>query len=356
MIRTRGTFRAPSVVLAAAILVAGCDPGPAAVEADFDGMAAAAAPLTGAPPGPSSTVHEVVAFDPVAGEYPEGIAVSSDGGVYVGLTGLGEIRRIDRDGSMTTIVTIPLEEGDLGVLGLTFRADGTLYAAVLSSSSSVHGVWRIDANAQAMHIAGTEAMGFPNDLAFDRRGELYITDSALGAVWRLSPDGSFALWAQDALLEGTGDFGLGVPIGANGIVFLPGRSGGGKGQGGQAGRLLVANTEVGRLVEITVRPNGDAGATRLAAEDGALVGLDGIAADPHGRIYGAVNVGNQVVAIDAAGAVQTVATGLDFPAGLAFGTSGRHRHSLFVTNFALINEVDPSPGVVRLDMGPPGRR
>jgi sugar lactone lactonase YvrE len=348
-----------ALLLAAVVAITACDTGPVAVPGDadaagVDGLTARHAAALAISPA------EVVAFDPAVGEYPEGIAVSSGGGIYVGLTGLGEIRRIDGDGAMTPVATIPLESGDLGVLGLTFSSQGILYAAVVSSNPSAHGVWRIDRQGQATHVPGTEVLAFPNDLAFDRRGDLYITDSALGAVWRLARDGSVSLWTQDPLLEGTGDFGLGIPIGANGVAFVPGRAGGGGekgGQGGLAGRLLVANTEVGQLVEIGVLPDGSAGASRVVAASPVLIGLDGIAADPHGRVYGAVNVGNAVVVVNTQeGTVQAVAEGLDFPAGLAFGTTGAYRHSLFVTNFALINEVDPSPGVVRLDLPPPGRR
>jgi sugar lactone lactonase YvrE len=349
----------PALLLAAIVAMTACDAGPITVPGDPD-AAAVDAPISGHPNALAISAAEVVAFDPAAGEYPEGIAVSSNGGIYVGLTGLGEIRRIDGEGATTTVATIPLESGDLGVLGLTFSADGTLYAAVVSSSPSAHGVWRIDRQGGATHLSGTEVMAFPNDLAFDQRGHLYITDSVLGAVWRLSRDGAVSLWTQDPLLVGTGDFGLGIPIGANGVAFVPGQAGGGIGKGGQgalAGRLLVANTEVGQLVEIGMLPDGSAGASRVVAASSTLIGLDGIATDAHGRVYGAVNVGNAVVVVNAQeGTVQAVAEGLDFPAGLAFGTTGRNRHSLFVTNFALINEVDPSPGVIRLDLPPPGRR
>lgn len=63
------------------------------------------------------------------------------------------------------------------------------------------------------------------------------------------------------------------------------------------------------------------------------------------------------------------ANGIDFAAGrrlarlqgtrgfvvgsLAFG-AGRDRHTLFVTNFAIFNTVDPDPGLVKLPVGPPG--
>jgi streptogramin lyase len=348
---------APAVVITIA-LAPGCDVGPAGPEAAEPDAAVVSAAGGAAAAGVTGSVAVLATLDPALGEFPEGVAVGMDGHVYFSVTPLGEIRRLrGGSGPAEAWVAIPLEAGDLGVLGLAFDAHRTLHAAVVSGSPGIHGVWRIDAAGQASHIPGTEVMAFPNGLTFDRRGNLYVTDSALGAVWRLSSGGELELWAQTALLVGTGDFGLGVPIGANGILFQPGRSGGGGAAGGQAGRLLVANTEVGRLVEIAVRPDGSAGGAATVAEGGALVGLDGIAADQQGRVFGAVNVQDAIVMITPDGVVSPVATdGLDFPASLAFGTRGGDQHALFITNFALANEVDPSPGIVRLDVGPPGRR
>ncbi len=336
-------------------VASGCDAGAGPVaeggEGGSNGMTLAAAGWGGV----TATVELVVAFDPAAGELPEGIAARTGGGIYVGMTGLGEIRRV-ADGTSEVVATIPLEEGDIGVLGLTFREDGTLYAAVVSSSDAIRGVWRIGRDGEAAHVAGTHVMAFPNDLAFDRRGNLYVTDSAAGSVWRISRDGSVDLWVQDDLLTGTGDFGLGIPIGANGIVFVPGRSGGGA--AGQAGQVFVANTERGQLIRVPLMADGGAGQPVLVLAGEELVGLDGIVADEHGRIFGAVNVQDKVVVIAPDGSsVETVAAeGLDFPAGVVFGTTGADRHALFVTNFALANEVDPAPGVARLYLGPPGRR
>jgi sugar lactone lactonase YvrE len=59
---------------------------------------------------------------------------------------------------------------------------GTAVGRVPALLSAIH-------EGAATHVAGTEAMAFPNDLAFDQRGHLYITDSAMGAVWRLARDG-----------------------------------------------------------------------------------------------------------------------------------------------------------------------
>ena len=98
-------------------------------------------------------------------------------------------------------------------------------------------------------LPGSAQIGLPNGLAFDDRGALYVTDSLLGAVWRLTPGAGAALLVQDPALAGDGSFGFGVPIGANGIAF-------------RDGSLTVTVTETGRVVRIPITSSGAAGTTR----------------------------------------------------------------------------------------------
>jgi sugar lactone lactonase YvrE len=166
-----------------------------------------------------------------------------------------------------------------------------------------------------------------------------------------------SLWKQDTLLEGTGAFGIGFPIGANGIVFQPGMRKAGNRGAPARGTILVANMEVGRVIGIPVLPDGNAGEASIVLADEELVGLDGLELDARGSLYGALNVQNRVVRIDlASGHIHTIAAGdsFDFPASLVFG-SGRNNHVLYVTNAALANEVDPAPSLVRIRVGPPGQ-
>lgn len=82
--------------------------------------------------------------------------------------------------------------------GITFDATEHLYAAVGGGATS--GVWIFEcADGEPTRIAGTEAIGLPIALAFDDAGNLYVPGSnsdadddqaALGAVWRIGPDGT----------------------------------------------------------------------------------------------------------------------------------------------------------------------
>src|SRR5918996_6005214 len=169
-------------------------------------------------PARAAEIETLVTFDASAGELPEGVAVDRRGNVYVSLIApVSEIRKIAPDGEQSTLVDLGL--GGNGPLGLAVDARGTLYAAAATFDPATQGVYRITPDGSATRLPGTGGIAFANGLAFDQRGNLYVTDSSAGAVWQIPRRGSAELWIQDPLLEGTGVFGIGVPIGAHGITF-----------------------------------------------------------------------------------------------------------------------------------------
>jgi sugar lactone lactonase YvrE len=298
--------------------------------------------------GPIGSVQTVATFNGAAGQLPEGIAITRTGDVYVTLLPLGQVIRVAPDGSWSVVATLDAVAG--GATGIVADATGRLYVGVSSGNPATQGVHVIERDGSTHRIAGTEAIGFPNGLAFDRRGNLYVTDSAAGIVWRIDRDGAVTPWLAHALLQGTGAFGLGFPIGANGIAY-------------DNGIMWIVNSEQGSLVRVPVNPDGSAGSPVLFAADPALFGIDGIALDVHGRVYGAVNVQNTIVRIDpTSGAFATIADaadGLDFPASLAFGTGQSLRKTMFIVNFAFLDDpaapTPPGPGIVKMEVGVPGR-
>lgn len=295
-------------------------------------------------------VEPVVAFDAAAGELPESIAIDKRGNLYVSLATLGQIRKISHDGSQSVFATLsPPGDFPFSVLGLAIDAPGHVYAAVITFDPATHGVWRVGENGVAERLPGSEAIAFPNDLAFDKRGNLYVSDSILGGVWRIPPGGSAELWIQHALLVGDDSLPFPFPLGANGIAF-------------RHGTLFVANTELGRIVRIPVREDGSAGAPQVLVEDPALSIADGIRLDVHGNIYVAVIAQNTIVRVAADGStittLATAADGLDFPSSVAFGTGHGDHASLFVTNFAIGPlfglPAGAGPGVLKVDVGVAG--
>jgi sugar lactone lactonase YvrE len=308
--------------------------------------AALAALLTLNTAEPAHAAAAAITFNPIAGEFPEGMALDHHGNTFVSLSPRGEVREIAADGTQTTAATLSPAGKGFGPVGLAFDSRGDLFVAVATFDPASAGVYEIPRGGVPTRLPGSEQIGLPNGLAFDDRGSLYVTDSVQGAVWRLSSGAPPTRLVQDPLLVGNGSFGFGIPIGANGIAF-------------RHGALVVTNTELGRVVRIPLSPSGAVGALQVIADGPQLTGSDGCQFDVRGNLYIAVNVQNKVVRLGTDGALTVVASavdGLDFPASPLFGTGRGSRTTLFVTNFALghANPADAHPGVLAFDVGIPG--
>ncbi len=294
-------------------------------------------------------VETFVSLDPAGGEFPEGIAVDKTGNVYVSMILLDQIWKIDPSGDRSIFAEFGIP--GTGPAGLAMDAAGNLFVAASGldlatgvTDPAARGVYRIDRDGTIERLPGTEAIVFANDVALDKRGNVYATDSARGQVWRIARGDAAELWAEGPLLEGDGSAGFGFPIGANGIAF-------------RHGRMLVANTERGLLAEIPIEPDGSGGVQTLFAGSPALVGADGIAFDVRGGVYVGVGVQNTVVRVDGDGSIETLATdddGLNQPSTVAFGTGMNERRTLFVANFSIFSPA-PTPGVLKLSVGVPGQ-
>ena len=288
-------------------------------------------------------------------DLPEGIALNRQGDIFVGnrrLEGdlrVSEILRIAPDNSVSVFARLGPSAPDLdaGVLGLAVNEHGDLYAAFSSGDPATHGVWRIGRRGGMSRLAGSEGM-IPNALAFDARGNLYVTDSREGTIWRFPPAGPGALWLRHSLIA-PGPFG----IGANGIVFVP------------PATLFVASTDQGLIARVPIRPDGSPGDPDVAAAGFELLVVDGLAADAHGDLYAAIAGATifgtaPVVKVDPRTGTITPCTDelarFDFPTSLAFGKGPRDHKSVYVVNAGLFPEDRPeaAPSVVRVGVGAPG--
>ncbi len=288
-------------------------------------------------------IQTVVSFDPSAGQFPESLTVDKTDDVFVSLINpVGDILEVRPNGESS--VFAHFDVGGFGPLGVKADPSGTLYVDVSTFDPATRGVYRVRPDGTSTRLPGTGAIAFPNDLALDKRGNIYATDSIAGAVWRIPRGGSAAIWFQSPLLEGTGAFGLGFPLGANGIAI-------------RHGQLIVANTEGGRIVRIPIQHDGSAGTAATIVDGPSVFGVDGIALSVHGDIYAAVNSQNTLVRVTSAGSVETLATaadGLDNPSSVAFGSGKGDRQNLFIDNFSVFSAT-PHPGVLKAAVGEPGQ-
>lgn len=291
-------------------------------------------------PAHAAEIETLVSFDAGAGEAPEGIAIDHRGNIFVSLIApVSEIRKIAPSGAQTTLVDLGL--GGFGPLGLAVDGAGNLYVAAASFDPATQGVYRVTPNGTATRLPGTGAIAFPNGIAFDQRGNLYVADST-GAVWRIPRGGEAEVWSDDPLLVGDGSAGAGVPIGANGITY-------------RTNEVVVGNTDLATLISIPVLPDGGAGEATIIAEDAAIHGIDGLTVDAHGTIYACVIAQSTVVRIQGDD-VETLADaddGITSASSIVFGQGPRDHKSLYGVNFGIFSP-EPNPSVFRLPVGVPG--
>lgn len=144
----------------------------------------------GAAPGFADGQGESAAFDT-----PCGLVVEPGGTILVADTGNDAIRRLEKDGHVSTIARSAREDR-AGILrtpvGLARTWDGFVYISSyrrgrilqMSPAGDVRILAGIDATTPGNALART---GSPMGLALDRDGALYITDAARYAVRKLSP-------------------------------------------------------------------------------------------------------------------------------------------------------------------------
>ena len=294
---------------------------------------------------PDQSLSSVRLYNALKGEFPEGIAVDKTGNLFVSINTLGQIWKIKPDGTETLLLTIPPVDKSMA-FGIAVDAPGNVYAA-FAFNPTTQGVYRIDKRGNSMRLPGTENILWANGLAFDDRGNLYVTDSIAGAIWRIAPGGSAEIWLQHSYLEGLGKIPGFPPVGANSIAYYH-------------GSLYIANTEKGLLLRVPIMRGGSTGTPEVVAGGIGLIGLDGIALDVHGNIYGALVLQSKLIKISHDDAeitvLLTVADGIDAPASLAFGTGKGDRQTLFFTNFALLGTSPGGygPAIMKIGVGTPG--
>jgi sugar lactone lactonase YvrE len=248
---------------------------------------------------------------------PEGIAIDPRGNIYASSFGAaGTICVVDRAGLLVDTITIgsPL-------IGMLFEQSQGLYVLDFGHASLL----LVDPASHATRTV-TTGLGGPNALAQDRHRNLYVSDSFGGRIWKIAPDGTKAVWTQDARLVPDGF----PPFGANGVAFDRSEQ-----------NLYVANTSNDTVWRIPVNADGGAGTLSLFAS--GIDGADGIAFDVRGNLYVCANQADEIAVLSPAGARiatyrGTGSAALHFPASLVF--RGR---DLFVTNLAFDHSFNALP-------------
>lgn len=345
-------------LLANAVALAGCSglsipPTPASTATSIPEPTAVPEPVA-AP----AQVEIFKAFDAARGELPEGITIDRTGNVYVSVgypfwfpveESFGEIWQISPDGETTVLAAF---SGGPAAAGLVVSPYRDLYFAYPNPMDpETNGVYHLKVGEnQPLRLPGSENIGLANGLAINPT-DMYVSDSALGAIWRIPRNGTAELWLQHEWLAGCDPET--DPVGANGVALRPIEK-----------SLYVASTSRGLLLRIPILSDRSAGEPGIVAgiddcdpEFDELDGIDGIALDVDGNVFALLVMQHKLVRIDPRNGSSTVLAteedGLFNPASVAFG-SNDDRTSVFLTNFALLPPAPTNslgPGVLKYDVG-----
>ncbi|MFZ3211466.1 MAG: SMP-30/gluconolactonase/LRE family protein [Terriglobales bacterium] len=285
----------------------------------------------------------------------EGITVDPDGTVYSpsfgfnsegGLSGYGELFVFSPHGKL--VKHFPVTGSSPHLIGLVYQQSSS---SVLIADLGSGKVWKVDPASETTSCfmlapTITTSPGL-NALTIDMAGNVYVSDSFQGAIWKTGPEGLPCTsatppeaWyapppisAQNDLLLPTPNAGelLVPPFGANGLEF-----------NNEQTALFVMNTAYHSIVKIPVNTDGSAG-TGVTLTTG-INAPDGVAVDADDNLWVAANQGDEIVVVNPNGMLVAKKgdfygisddgsiQGLVFPASLVF--SPDHRR-LYVTNLAL---------------------
>lgn len=300
-----------------------------------------------------STAHRFATL-PDGVRFPEGITANpATGEIYVGTFDFGNPNKLLRFARNGRLIAQRDFDGT-PLLGLAFDpAHGKVYIANFGASK----IQRISANfhagTQVEDVAtfppgigapsprtegnpdlssdtitfGSNFFPAPNAMVFDRHGNLYVSDSFQGAVFRIGNAAGCAgacvatLVTHDPLLATAGF----PPFGANGLALNSDET-----------ALFIANTGDDRVLKL------DLGSHVLSVFAESINGADGIAFDDDGRLWVAANQNDEIVALNRNGRVVArvgefqgirrdgTPRGLLFPASIVIVGDW-----MFVTNLAL---------------------
>ncbi|MGA3091099.1 MAG: hypothetical protein ABSD75_21025 [Terriglobales bacterium] len=239
---------------------------------------------------------------------PEGLGVDSHGELYATLMHIGEVVMVKDDGSYDHIAWVPSQEesgkGDL--IGLDLDSSGNIYVAYTGHSKrdfrkdladpfhpacrdatvTQSGVYKIDAKTRKVTALATKAEGwpfcYPDDVAIDSSGNVYMTDLTYSGIWKISPDGKKVdLWSAHPLLNWSPKPYSGFPLGVNDLVIDK-----------QEKNIYAVTDGDPMILRIPIKGDGTAG--EPVPLPYGFSAFDGIELDGKGNIYVSEILLNQI--------------------------------------------------------------
>jgi sugar lactone lactonase YvrE len=284
---------------------------------------------------------------PAGNSNPEGITADRHGNLYVTTfdtgraTGVGRLFVFNRHGELRRAVDIA--DSSAFLLDLAFHPKtGKLLVIDFGKARVVEvnsrtGEAAVFTTIPDLSPSDPNAGPGPNVLTFDKDGNVYISDSFQGIIWRTGPAGGAPTqWAASTLLAPNGV----PPFGANGLAF------------NKAGdTLFVANTSTDQIIKIPV-------ATRIPEVFvNSVNGADGLIIDKHDNLWICANQADEIAVLEPTQG-RVIAKLGDFnglsrsgaPRGLLFPASlVRVGDWLYVTNLSLNLRAAVGPTFAAVD-------
>lgn len=273
---------------------------------------------------------------PAGFQYPNGIAHTKHGTLYVGSVTSGQILRITPNGKTETFFTGTEEIFAATSLRLDERRSilwgaSPDFLGVRGSDGKVtrrpHRIFALDTRTgKVLRVIPMPDGGFGNDLALDAEGGVYVTDSSRPRIYYLAPEATqLQVWAEDPQFRAQ-------QIGLGGIA----RS--------LDGTLIVGMFSDGKLFKVTPQVQGKPLVEAIPlqrqlenpdgmqfAPDGSLLLTEGAIASGNGRL---LRIQNILTPGSTPKAIETLAAGLESPVNLTIAgqeiyvTEARIRHRL----------------------------
>jgi sugar lactone lactonase YvrE len=199
---------------------------------------------------------------------PSGLAVDGEGNIYVADSGNNSIRKITASGAVTTLAGTPGSAG---------HQDGTGASALF---------------------------GFPDAVAVDGGGNVYVSDSQYNTVRKITPGGVVTTLAGTPGVKGSADGAgsaaqfnqpAGIGVDSSGNVYVAD-------SGNQTVRKITSSGTVSTLAGLA----GVSGSTDATGSAARFNGPDGLACDAAGDVY-VSEITDTIRRISPAGVVSTIA-------------------------------------------------
>ena len=275
---------------------------------------------------------------------PRGVALDAQGNLYVADRYGHRIRKVMRDGVVTTLAGSGLAGYDDGASGVATFCGPTDVAVDADHNVFVVDnvvVRKVSADGIVTTVAGkappicnvTEGFAppkFPSAVAVDRAGNLYITNALPAEVYRLTPSGELSRLPEIDATKVAGPappfgqlFGIAVDLVGNIYVAGPTRI------GASAGPPAVRK----------ITPDGVVSTVVVPADSGLL--LTSLTADRNGALYFADLRNQSISTLSASGEIKQVATGIQ-TGSFAVDADG----SIWFVQNDTIRRIDPFGRVI----------